>query len=519
MLMTASKPWPAELGSLREVAEIATEEMRDAGALSLPAQKITWPQKLRDITPQIVDQVVLEAQFLPPVWSDYVQVQDRPTVMELAAQLFHKDDGVLPFIADDCFVIGDTKGIFSLVTISTLSVGTDIRYQLALHLFQLNYVTLSHATTFHEIATQYGILAYPDSDLIDRFDIKPNGQNIEEYVLCPERQRPVFIFRSQSLLTGKAREQHRNAQRLHTSFGLVISSNQIHKHLSHCLRDRRLGFIAIPPGSDFSGAKAIEINDYKHLTDCFDFLAETPLIAEPSARLSGERMGMAAARAWRPVAISLPSRSEIDFAAGQLQAGWSIFLKNADLARSQFDAREDVPPLDQPTIPPPDQDVIKPQARVLTLDDEGYPLSISDVPEWVDRTFADRLVMVPRARKALLKSRHPDPGRMARAIAALAGPRRDLVLGDRNARQRFEDDLLRLRMRDTFSNGERLRGQTGAAYIIDHEGRRLILERHLCSNSSGFNDPRLIRIYYAYDRHSQKIVIGWLPTHLPTLIS
>lgn len=84
MLMTASKPWPAELGSLREVAEIATEEMRDAGALSLPAQKITWPQKLRDITPQIVDQVVLEAQFLPPVWSDYVQVQDRPTVMELS---------------------------------------------------------------------------------------------------------------------------------------------------------------------------------------------------------------------------------------------------------------------------------------------------------------------------------------------------------------------------------------------------------------------------------------------------
>src|SRR3546814_17338724 len=83
----------------------------------------------------------------------------------------------------------------TLVTISTVTVGADIRYQLALHLFQLNAVTLSHASTFHEIATQYGVLAYPDYDLIDRFYIKPKGKNIEGTVMSPTRQRPVFIIR------------------------------------------------------------------------------------------------------------------------------------------------------------------------------------------------------------------------------------------------------------------------------------------------------------------------------------
>jgi hypothetical protein len=80
----------------------------------------------------------------------------------------------------------------------------------------------------------------------------------------------------------------------------------------------------------------------------------------------------------------------------------------------------------------------------------------------------------------------------------------------------FEAGLLRLKMRDGFSNAERLKGQTGAEYVLEHGGRKLLLERHLRSNSSGFNDPRMVRIYYVFDKMLRKIVVGWLPSHLRT---
>jgi hypothetical protein len=44
----------------------------------------------------------------------------------------------------------------------------------------------------------------------------------------------------------------------------------------------------------------------------------------------------------------------------------------------------------------------------------------------------------------------------------------------------------------------------------------LLLDRHLRSNASPFNDPRLIRIYYTFDPLTEAIVVGWLPTHLMT---
>lgn len=48
------------------------------------------------------------------------------------------------------------------------------------------------------------------------------------------------------------------------------------------------------------------------------------------------------------------------------------------------------------------------------------------------------------------------------------------------------------------------------------QGLQLLLDRHLASTASGFNDPRLIRIYYVYDNVCAKILIGSLPGHLPT---
>ena len=112
--------------------------------------------------------------------------------------------------------------------------------------------------------------------------------------------------------------------------------------------------------------------------------------------------------------------------------------------------------------------------------------------------------------------RHPNPARIARAIELLAGPGLEKFRGKRAAAGELETGLDELHLRDGFSNAERLAGRTGEDYVLVHEGRRLLLDRHLASVSSGFNDPKMVRIYYAFDPEADRIVVGWLPTHLTT---
>jgi hypothetical protein len=164
------------------------------------------------------------------------------------------------------------------------------------------------------------------------------------------------------------------------------------------------------------------------------------------------------------------------------------------------------------TVPKPSRAV--PEKCVL-------PTACEDIIPWVEMHFTGSLEIMPRAARALNKSKHPNPERIAASLRLLAEGKHACYSGiDRSASHTaFENGLLDLRLRDTFTNAEQLVGRTGEAYVINYNGRRLLLDRHLASQSSGFGDPRLIRIYYTYDRRTQKIVVGYLPDHLPTLKS
>ena len=146
----------------------------------------------------------------------------------------------------------------------------------------------------------------------------------------------------------------------------------------------------------------------------------------------------------------------------------------------------------------------------------GYPSSLDGLSAWAERLLSSALEIAPRAIREMKKFRHPQPQRIAEALELLAGPRLATFRGDRSAAQSFHQGLAKLRMRDGFSGAERLAGQTGSDYLLSHHGKTFFLDRHLASNSSGFNDPKMIRIYYFYDPGLDKIIVGWLPTHLQT---
>lgn len=56
-------------------------------------------------------------------------------------------------------------------------------------------------------------------------------------------------------------------------------------------------------------------------------------------------------------------------------------------------------------------------------------------------------------------------------VGLAAGPKLRGYQGEPDTHSEFEEALLRLRLRDGFSNAERLKGQTGDAYIVQHLGR------------------------------------------------
>jgi hypothetical protein len=167
----------------------------------------------------------------------------------------------------------------------------------------------------------------------------------------------------------------------------------------------------------------------------------------------------------------------------------------------------------------------EPEALVLkgvvpaNSDASAHPSNLSslgEIPFWVEENLGPSLEISPRAVREIKKFRHPNPTRIAEALELLAGPRLAMFRGDRFSAQAFHKGLLALGLRDGFSGAERLLGRTGSDYLITHRGRTFILDRHLASNASGFNDPKMVRIYYFYDPGLDKIVVGWLPTHLRT---
>ena len=250
----------------------------------------------------------------------------------------------------------------------------------------------------------------------------------------------------------------------------------------------------------------------------FSTLLERCDIAPPiSSSSSGAAIGTSALSAWSWQTSRAPSLEQLRHGGTIFKQVWERVLEQFTPLPAPLDIDAAEPASDTEEHAGVDSDsLMSERVEPLKLDADGYPIDASDISLWADAKFGDRIAIAPRARRALTKSQHPEPRRIAEALEILAGPKWRGYLGETETVAELEAGLLKLRMRDGFSNAERLKGQTGADYILDYGGRRLLLERHLRSNSSGFNDPRMIRIYYVFDKLLRKIVVGWLPGHLRT---
>ena len=157
-------------------------------------------------------------------------------------------------------------------------------------------------------------------------------------------------------------------------------------------------------------------------------------------------------------------------------------------------------------------------APVPAGDETVPPLeSYADLPDWAERCFPGRMAFAGRALRSLKSARFEDVTLVGRAVALLGTTyHRMKTEGGMELREAFEDALRELRLQETPSIGPDREGKARDGFEIEWQGKRLALERHL-KNNSGTRDPRrCLRIYFAWDEDTGKVVIGHLPGHMRT---
>lgn len=162
------------------------------------------------------------------------------------------------------------------------------------------------------------------------------------------------------------------------------------------------------------------------------------------------------------------------------------------------------------------------RARANTSQTEHRPTSYEEVADWVDQTLSHRLVLLPRARRALGDAVYEDVSLVVSCLELLAGEYWGLRTSSPEERDAaaiaYQARLSFLEVDEAPSSSAQMRGRFEEQYSVDYPIRhrsRQQLDRHLrCGNS---REARFcLRIYYLWDDEQQKVVVGHLPSHLDT---
>lgn len=149
-------------------------------------------------------------------------------------------------------------------------------------------------------------------------------------------------------------------------------------------------------------------------------------------------------------------------------------------------------------------------------DDEiPIPDHYRELPDWVCRHLAGRLVLLPRAERAVVKAEYGEAGMVYRALLILANEYRDSRLG-LGSDHIFRSALAKYGMEFSGSIDKARAGQEGDAYFVNYPlgtNDRVMLKFHIERGNS--REPRYcMRIYFFWDEDTSQVVVGWLPSHL-----
>lgn len=152
--------------------------------------------------------------------------------------------------------------------------------------------------------------------------------------------------------------------------------------------------------------------------------------------------------------------------------------------------------------------------------DVPIPRGYDAIPDWVRQHLAGRLILHPRAERAVGKAEYVEPEMVYRALLILANEYRDSRMGI-GSDESFRTALAKYGMDFSGSIDKARAGQEGDAYFVNYppgSNNRRMLQFHIERGNS--REPRYcMRIYFFWDEESNQVVVGWLPGHLSNRIS
>lgn len=143
--------------------------------------------------------------------------------------------------------------------------------------------------------------------------------------------------------------------------------------------------------------------------------------------------------------------------------------------------------------------------------EDPLPQELAYLPMWA-QAHSEQVVILPRAFSGAKRSLYHDDADIYQALDFLAGPYWAFRAG------RLEPEAYQKALHES---GLKIAGSASyitatterSSYFVQYRKRQCLLDWHIVKG--GGRDPRYcLRIYFFWDGEEQKVVIGWLPTHL-----
>jgi hypothetical protein len=144
------------------------------------------------------------------------------------------------------------------------------------------------------------------------------------------------------------------------------------------------------------------------------------------------------------------------------------------------------------------------------------PQDYDDLPDWVSKNLASRLVLHPRAIRAVRNACYDDVELVYRSLLLLANEYRNMKLGREDAKEAFDKQVNALKVQCSPSISRERAGEEGDTYFVQypsHSTNRRFLELHIRKGTNK-NDHHCLAIYFFWDDETGQVVVGWLPSHL-----
>lgn len=144
------------------------------------------------------------------------------------------------------------------------------------------------------------------------------------------------------------------------------------------------------------------------------------------------------------------------------------------------------------------------------------PKTYEDLPDWVSENLVGRVVLHPRAIRAVREACYENVELVCRTLLLLANEYRNKELGYPDANEALDQQLEKLTVECTPSISLERAGQEGDTYFVqypNHTANRRFLEKHIRKGTSR-EDRYCLRIYFFWDNDTRQVVVGWLPSHL-----